>query len=290
MAEEKKGTTKTQAKKPAAKKTTAAKKPAAKKTATAAKKPAAKKTTAKKAAPAKKTAAAKKPAAKKTATAAKKPAAKKTAAKKAAPAKKTAAAKKPVPKKAATAAVKPAAAPKAAARPAVGVQKPASEYYVVRTIQRMAGTASATLGDYNENVRKILDSGRDLVEDMGKSTAEIVSNLVDTEKIKSRVSMFSREGQKEQALLSRTIRKVSDSASAAISGYNESLKKAVETGMDVAQDMGSLTMTAIAGLRERGKSYAARVPGLMNLPSRQDVQKLTADARSLIKDKLPNRK
>ncbi len=284
-------------------------KKAVKKAATTAaeKKPAAKKATVKKAVAATAETVEKKEAA--PAAPAAKPAAKKAAAKpvaeKAEPRK--AAAKKPAVKAAPKAA---APAPKPQAAVSVTPEKAVSEYYVVRTIQRMAGSASALLGDYNENMKRILESGRDLVEDMGKGTAEILGNFVDTEKIKGRLSgLAQRTGvekagataaAKTQEIMSRTIRRMSDTAVAAMNETNENLKKAVETGMDMVQDMSSVTRTAVSGIAERGRKAAAQMPVLgtlesgianvssrMNLPSKKDVAKLTEDAKSLLKSKLP---
>ncbi|MBU2490661.1 MAG: hypothetical protein KKA60_14840 [Proteobacteria bacterium] len=228
------------------------------------------------------------------------------------PVAKKAAPKKPAVKKtAAKAAAKPktvaATAPKAQASSVIAPEKVVSEYYVVRTIQRMAGSAGALLGDYNENMKRILESGRDIVEDMGKGTAEIIGNFVDTEKIKGRVSdLAQRTGvekagataaAKTQDFVSRTIRRVSDQTMTTVSEYNVGLKKALETGMDMFQDMGSVTRTAVSGIAERGRKAASQVPMLgalesglssrMNLPSKKDLVKLTENAKGALKSKLP---
>ncbi len=266
-------------KKSATKKAVATKKAAPKKP--TAKKPAAKKATTKKTVAVKAThkkAAAKKAAPKKTTT-------RKATPKKAAPKKATA--KKAAPKKAAPG-KKPAATrnqpQKKAAPPAP--EDNSSDYYVIRTIQKITDKYSDTMADYNQNIKRAMETGMEFVEDVGKGTVEAIGTFVgDGKELVTRVpgmdKMVSKmedsgempksvagkmkkavmtPAKKAEFMVTTVLLKAAEETASTVRQYNEKyFKKTMEYGSDFMADVGNLASMAMGELGETGKKFVANL-------------------------------
>lgn len=275
------------------------------------------------------------------AKAAVKPKAKKAPAEKAAevkaPVKKAAApkaAKTPAEKPAAKAAPKPKAEVKKAAKPAKSAPaaddaaKPDAEYYIIRTIQKMADNCNTALSEYNENIKKAVETATGFIEDVGKGTVEALGSfVVDGRTLMEKIPLVStltnkiaeneaagknvaenlikkmgEPAKKAEFMVTTVVMKAAGDTQAVMKRYNEKLKKGVEYGTDLAQDLGNITMMTVGSLTETGRKFVknlsalegiqsaveqgvATVSSKVNLPTRKDIQKLV-DAMTVFNSKL----
>jgi len=103
----------------------------------------------------------------------------KTPAKKAASPKASAAkAAKPAAKADPKAKGKIAAKPVKAASVADAPVKDDADYYIIRTIQKMADNCNAALSEYNDNIKKAVETATGFIEDVGKGTVEALGSFV----------------------------------------------------------------------------------------------------------------
>jgi hypothetical protein len=223
--------------------------------------------------------------------------------KKAAPAKKKAAPSKteaaPAPKKAVVAQPKKTA-PKKSVKPetaknvkAVGEQP--SDYYVVRTIQKIADNATATINEYNENLKKAMESGLDFMEDMGKGSIEALNSfVVDGKNLVARVPFLEKlvseaeetgksvaqsvkskvapPTQKAKFMVTTVVLKASMDVEGYIKQYNEKyLKKGIEYGADLVADIGNVTRMTVSSLTDSGKKMAQNLSVLETIQESIDA-------------------
>ena len=234
-----------------------------------------------------------------------KPKAKKAPAEKAAavkaPAKKAAAPKAPAAK-----AEKPVvkAAPKAKAEGGKA-SKPAksaaagddsanadTEYYIIRTIQKMADNCNAALSEYNENIKKAVETATGFIEDVGKGTVEALGSfVVDGRTLMEKIPLVSTltnriaesEGGKNVAenlikkmgepakkaefMVTTVVMKAAGDTQSVMKRYNEKFKKGMEYGTDLAQDLGNITMMTVGSLTETGRKFVKNLSALESIQS-----------------------
>jgi hypothetical protein len=199
------------------------------------------------------------------------------------------------------------------AAPAKKAQKPVSEFYVVRTIQRATDTTASFIKGTNEKyVKKTFESGKFFVEDVSKGTYEALGGVIeDSRKFITRipavekiVSGIGAEGQEHVVV--RTFKKARKNTSTAlkstneiIKDYNEKyMKKYIETGKLFAGEFGKNARVAIDGVVADGLKVRDMVTGAVdlkvvkalgavtakaNLPTKDDLKKLTTAIESFNK-------
>ncbi|MDI6796840.1 MAG: hypothetical protein QMD09_07845 [Desulfatibacillaceae bacterium] len=227
----------------------------------------------------------------------------KAAPKKAAPAKKKAAPVKaetaPAPKKAVAdkpkkAAPKKSTKPTAAANVKAAGEQP-SDYYVVRTIQKIADNATATINEYNDNLKKAMESGLDFMEDMGKGSIEALNSfVVDGKNLVAKVPFLEKlvseaeetgksvahsvkskvtpPAQKAKFMVTTVVLKASMDVEGYIKQYNEKyLKKGIEYGVDLVSDLGNVTRMTVGSLADSGKKMAQNLSVLETIQESIDA-------------------
>ncbi|MEW5735358.1 MAG: hypothetical protein AB1921_10915, partial [Thermodesulfobacteriota bacterium] len=196
--------------------------------------------------------------------------------------------------------------------------KQASDYYIIRTIQKIADNCNAALSDYNENLKKAMESATDFMEDMGKGTVEALSSfVVDGKNLMAKIPLMetitqkvaesgdagktvaenvkkaiSEPAKKAQFLVTTVVMKAAGDAQTILKDYNEKyVKKGLEYGTDLVQDMGNVTLMTMSSLAETGKKFAKNLTVLetiqnaveqgltsvsskINLPSKKDIDRL----------------
>ncbi|MFP4474306.1 MAG: hypothetical protein ACLFOY_02035 [Desulfatibacillaceae bacterium] len=184
----------------------------------------------------------------------------------------------------------------------------ASEYYVVRTIQRVADNLQTPLADANEKyLRRAVESGRDFVEDVGKGTRETLSGVVDEgRRFAARIpalESLANAGEPSPPEATAIPEKdgsrdtlvdiLMDSFGQNLREFHEEhVRKVVETTMFLVGDVGMTALTKFGTLVQEGRRVLARslfleaiediiedrlrnAAGLLNLPTKEEVDRLT---------------
>lgn len=248
---------------------------------------------------------------------ARKPRAKKEASDKPAKKKADASRKEAAPKapKAAKPAVKAAAkaAKAVSAEPAADDSAGAeAEYYIIRTIQKMADNCNAALSEYNENIKRAVETATGFIEDVGKGTVEALGSfVVDGRTLMEKIPLVStltnkiaeNEGvgksvaenlikkvgepaKKAEFLVTTVVMKAAGDTQAAMKRYNEKFRKGVEFGTDLAQDLGNVTLMTVGSLTETGRKF------VKNLSALESIQNAVEQGVSTVSSKvnLPTKK
>ncbi len=219
------------------------------------------------------------------------------------------AAPKPAPQKPADspAPENPFAAPKAvSAPPAPPPTARDSEYYVIRTIQKMAFNIQTPLSGYNERyVRRAMETGRDFVEDVGKGTREALGGVVEegrrfVSKIPALENLAMRaaenasleRGQSHNPVPGGHLEILLDAIGKTVSAFNTAeFQKLLDAAVFIIGDLGLSALARIGGLVETGRSFISRAviaetvsalaeeriknaPQRLNLPGRDEILRL----------------
>ena len=162
-------------------------------------------------------------------------------------------------------------------------KKAESEFYVVRTINRVAENATAAILEYNEKVvKKAVETGKVLAVDARKNTREAVTGIIeDGRKVMTKIPMIETiapklletEADEAEYYVIKAFQKATENATAAIKGYNEAVKKTLENPKGL-----------IEGRREKLVESGKAIVETVKKSAKEAVEGITADGKKLAAD------
>lgn len=147
--------------------------------------------------------------------------------------------------------------------------KTASDFYVVRTFQKMADNATAAFNDYNEKVvKKAVAGTMTVAKDVRKNTVQAFDGVVaDGRKVISLIpvvgDMVPKQEEKETYFVVESIKTARVNAAAALKEYNEAMKKTMEDPRGLLDSVSKKTIensrVFVDGVRSSAKAAITEV-------------------------------